>query len=79
MACLRFGFVFFICLLFFFPLVKIKRERIEKPRCFLLLDQSSSMRGAADTALLEPIRMVFGYHILCILKSSPYIFLRILI
>lgn len=53
LACLRFGFVFFICLLFFFPLVKIKRERIEKPRCFLVIDQSSSMRGAADTALLE--------------------------
>ena len=53
LACLRFGFVFFICVLFFFPLVKIKRERIEKPRCFLLIDQSSSMRGAVDTALLE--------------------------
>ncbi|MCM1168399.1 MAG: VWA domain-containing protein [Bacteroides sp.] len=52
LACLRFGFVFFICFLFFSPLVKLRRERIEKPLCFLVLDQSSSMGGAADTALL---------------------------
>lgn len=36
----------------FSPLVKLRRERIEKPLCFLVLDQSSSMGGAADTALL---------------------------
>ena len=52
LAAVRFGFVFLICLLFFFPLIKIKRERIEKPLCFLVLDQSSSMRGAADSAFL---------------------------
>lgn len=53
LACLRFGFVFLVCLLLFAPLVKLKRERIEKPLCFLLLDQSASMPPGIDTVLLK--------------------------
>lgn len=52
LACLRFGFVFFMCFLLFSPLVKVKQERIEKPLCFLAVDHSASMGEAADSALL---------------------------
>lgn len=53
LACLRFGFVFFICFLLFSPLVRLKREHIEKPRCILAIDHSLSMREAVDSAFLE--------------------------
>lgn len=53
LACLRFGFVFFICFLLFSPLVKRQQERVEKPLCFLAIDHSSSMSQEADSALLQ--------------------------
>lgn len=53
LAALRFGFVFVVCFLLFAPFVKVKRERVEKPLCFVLLDQSSSMPQDIDTLLLQ--------------------------
>ena len=44
----RFGFVFLLCLLLFLPPVRIKREVIEKPVCYLAVDESASMRGALN-------------------------------
>lgn len=45
---LRFLFVFLLCFLLFAPPIKMKRERMEKPVCYLALDESFSMRAALN-------------------------------
>ncbi len=47
---LRFLFVFLLCFLLFSPPIRMKRERMEKPVCYLAFDESASMRAALNEA-----------------------------
>lgn len=53
LSAIRFGFVFLVCFLLLSPLVKIQKEEISKPVCYLSLDQSYSMRGALNPLYRE--------------------------
>ena len=63
LAAVRFLFVFLICFLLMSPIAKMKQEQVQKPLCFVAVDDSRSMRAAlapeyrnkkeADTAVFS--------------------------
>ena len=63
LAAIRFLFVFLICFLLMSPIAKMKQEQVQKPLCFVAVDDSRSMRAAlapeyrnkkeADTAVFS--------------------------
>ena len=48
LAAVRFLFVFLICFLLMSPIAKMKQEQVQKPLCFVAVDDSRSMRAALN-------------------------------